>query len=567
MGPSLPPPFLDLAAKAAKSSNPLAKQCEIATMQFVRESGLFPVPKVHAWDTTFSNPAGAPYVLMAVVPGVNLADVRETERGRVEGLDYLGFTLFRKQDPRQISLSSHLSPNWMADKLATQISALKELYSTPKWVDLNGLINCATTHLASSGLRPDLDCVRISLLGRGSYNTVYKLQFSDGTQLAASVSKSPSEKFNPSAKQSEIATMKFVRESGLFPDVPVPKIHAWDTTFSNLAGAPYVLMDIVPGVNLADTRGPEPRGLRGLDYLGYEQQDKVVKALAVLQASLSRPLPSELTKIGSIALVDLQGKPQYNVGPFVTSRACLGGPFTSMQDVWRAKLEYEALYTVEQRASLDNSSPPEPACTPETFAELYQQLSSLIDHLRIPARYSRLVLHHPDLALRNVLFDPDTLKITGVIDWAGAQILPLVLTATYPDDLLSAYDRPFTHPDVPKNPYPDCWSCIPFDWTHPPPESYPAAFIGPDMPADFRPLVGALVRRVTLRARFAAYFDEEMRKRGYSDSSLATLFSDAQEYLRFNETLFRGWYGWMDHERWIKSSYERVQSSRKKGDI
>ncbi|KAJ8695901.1 hypothetical protein PTI98_005812 [Pleurotus ostreatus] len=465
----------------------------------------------------------------------------------------------------QTIISSPLLSAWMANDLTPQISALKQLYSTPKWLDLNGLIHCAVSHLSRS---QPLSCIDISLLGRGAYNTVYKLELSDGTRLAASVSKSEVRAFNPSAKQSEIATMKFVRESGLFPDVPVPKVHAWDTTFSNPAGAPYILMDIVPGVNLADARGPEPRGLKGLDYLGYEQQDKVVKALAILQASLSRPLPSELTKIGSIAPVDAQGKPQYSIGPFVTSRACLGGPFTSMQDVWRAKLEYEALYTVEQRASLDNCSPPEPACTPETFSELYQELSSLIDHFKIPAKYSRPVLHHPDLALRNVLVNPDTLKITGVIDWAGAQILPLVLTALYPDDLLSANDHPFTHPDVPKNPYPDFWRCIPYDWTHPPPESYPAAFIGPDMPADFRPLVGALVRRVTLRAQFAAYFDEEMTRRKYSDSSLATLFSDAQEYLKFNETLFRGWRGWMDLERWIKSSYEKMQiSPRKEGNI
>ena len=76
------------------------------------------------------------------------------------------------------------------------------------------------------------------------------------------------------------------------------------------------------------------------------------------------------------------------------------------------------------------------------FSEVYQELSSLINHSKIPDKYSRLVLYHPDLALRNVLFEPHTFKITGVIDWAGAQVLPLLLTAQYPDDLLPTYLQP-----------------------------------------------------------------------------------------------------------------------------
>lgn len=53
-------------------------------------------------------------------------------------------------------------------------------------------------------------------------------------------------------------------------------------------GTAYVLIDVVPGVNLADARDPARGGLE--DYLGYgDQLEAVTQALAVLQASLSKP--------------------------------------------------------------------------------------------------------------------------------------------------------------------------------------------------------------------------------------------------------------------------------------
>lgn len=127
----------------------------------------------------------------------------------------------------------------MAHDLTVQMSTLPR----KKWVNLQGLVDCATTHLSSAGSIPD--CHSISFLGWGSTNTVYRLVFSDGTQLAASVCNRDEEGFDAQEKQSELETMKFVLESGLYPDIPVPKVHAWDHTFDNLAGAPYVLMDVV----------------------------------------------------------------------------------------------------------------------------------------------------------------------------------------------------------------------------------------------------------------------------------------------------------------------------------
>lgn len=70
----------------------------------------------------------------------------------------------------------------------------------------------------------------------GNYNDVYKLVFAGG--IAASASRQFHERYNPQARLSEIATMQFVRASGLYPDIVVPQAHTWDVAFTNLVGAP-----------------------------------------------------------------------------------------------------------------------------------------------------------------------------------------------------------------------------------------------------------------------------------------------------------------------------------------
>ncbi|OAX35809.1 hypothetical protein K503DRAFT_343949 [Rhizopogon vinicolor AM-OR11-026] len=73
---------------------------------------------------------------------------------------------------------------------------------------------------------------------------------------------------------------------------------------------------------------------------------------------------------------------------------------------------------LSQTNSLDHEESPKFKCTPRKFSELFQLLSSLQSYLSLT--------HHPDIALRIVIFDPsDDTKIAGVIDWGGAQIVPL----------------------------------------------------------------------------------------------------------------------------------------------
>ncbi|KAG6864803.1 hypothetical protein C0993_008527 [Termitomyces sp. T159_Od127] len=383
----------------------------------------------------------------------------------------------------------------MSPELQEQISQLKK----NEWVDLKGLISCATTYIATSLGLPSLSCNTISFLGRGSYNTVYKLEFSDSSQLAASVPNHDEEDFNPEAKRSEIETMRFVRESGLYPNIPVPRIYAFETTFTNPACAPYVLMELVPG-----------RTLASLSKLSREQQLSYIKSITRLQASLSKPVP--FYRIGSIK--DCDGFGQRSVGPFMTMTKCFGGPYKSMEDLWRAQLEKQFLHVLQEWCNLEKDVFEyfcDPECTPQMFAELFQLLSSLIPHFQPPKSYLPLVLHHPDIAFRNVLFDESSmssgdLKITGLIDWGGAQILPLMFTAKYPDDLRTDGQYPFDKPGWDYSE--DCYT-VPCDWTSTGnPSQWPGVTLERKL-AEYSSDIHRVISKFYLRAYFNVCYAKE----------------------------------------------------------
>ncbi|KAG2357776.1 hypothetical protein BDR07DRAFT_1490299 [Suillus spraguei] len=203
------------------------------------------------------------------------------------------------------------------------------------------------------------------------------------------------------------------------------------------------------------------------------QQLAVTKALAVLQSTLSAPVLFD--KISSITLDDKGG---IILGPlFTIAQKNLGGPY---------KLETDELF----------KTLPESKCTPENFSELFQLLSSLIPHFIPPPSYVPLVLHHPNLALRNIFFNPiDDSKITGLIDWGGAQILPLMVTAKFPDDLHSTGWDPCEKPGIPCG----YWKAVPHDWTSFGDTSkWPSVFRGLNTQIDLTVRASAMIKRYYL---------------------------------------------------------------------
>ena len=200
-------------------------------------------------------------------------------------------------------------------------------------------------------------------------------------------------------------------------------------------------------------------------------------------------------------------------------------------------------------------------CTPQKFSELLQLLSSLIPHFVPLSPYLRLALHHPDLALRNVFFDPnDDTKIVGVIDWGGAQILPLMLTAKFPSELLSTGNDPCDRSGIPD----EDWKTVPHDWTSLGDTSkWPTGTKENGEPLDMTIRASAMVKQYYLRQHFGACFAQEIHDRyGDYNPARAMLFAHAPCYLKFHETLMGGWASWVHHAKWIRETYWRINAAK-----
>lgn len=474
-----------------------------------------------------------------------------------------------------------------------------ELHQLPKeaWVDLQGLIDCAASHLSRRAAAenpdapsPSMRCSSISYLGSGSYNHVYRLDFGDGTILAASVTKDKEKAFLAAAKLSEIATMKFVRDSGLYPDVRVPEVYAWDTTFTNPVGAPYVFMEFVPGVVINNTRvDPGNPCLLTFDAFPERKQLAIVKALSRLRAALSKPVP--FTKLGSIVFADAATNggaagtaDSFSIGPLMTinqttEEETLGGPYSSVQEMWHWLQEERILQVVQRWCTLESDNIHEPDSsvpvflTPRTFSELYRFLTALIPHFEIPKPYDTLVLHHPDFALRNIIFDEASLdsghpKVAGLIDWSGAQVLPLMLAAQFPPDLFSNDKTPFrrTHKNPPEVRWGASWGSVPYDWTCiGNPSEYPTTdetgFNRPANPnVDYKPALTVLVRRYYLRTYFSSSYAAQMHAiHGEKDLARTAVHAEAPYYLKFHEAMCSDLAGLGHMEDWIRETYWRLR--------
>lgn len=413
-------------------------------------------------------------------------------------------------------------------------------------------------------------------LGRGSHNSLYSLTFSDGTTCAASISNSPPAFFSATAKASEVATMRYIASSPLYSTIPIPRIFAADHTFSNPVHAPYILRSVVPGRNLSED---------GCFYrLPAESKQRVIAALARIQAALS--VPSEFTELGCIYHTPERG---FHVGPAIpppgadTSAFC--GPFRNLPEVWAARLDREALAAATTLTTLPSPHLPGPGDgTPALLGEMLQLLSGLAPLFTPPTALSHPVLHHSDLALRNVLFDPDTLEVTGVIDWEFAHITPLVLTGRFPNDLgwegnefarslgkmpgVAAgetwnhhyYDftslQGVSHASLPSPPA----SPVQGDYLSHPAQSTPSPPSPPlppppdaaTNPADVKRRAEMLVGLFYWRKYYASVLGRERWE-------CTRLCMDAVAYVKFNEVVMGGVERWVECKDWVREVYWRLE--------
>ncbi|KAI0264478.1 hypothetical protein BC834DRAFT_956818 [Gloeopeniophorella convolvens] len=294
----------------------------------------------------------------------------------------------------------------------------------------------------------------IDVVGKDPLSRTFSVAMQDGDHIIARVADSH---MPTCILESEIATMKFVRER---TSIPVPQVLAYNLDQSHPLGA-HMLLEKANGVRLDtifDTLPPASQEalvtqlahfMLELSHITFPAIGSI--ALAPATDSASVPLPS--TSTNSTAPTTPAPTPTPALGPlthpcfYVDGRHALTldrGPFPTARAYFLACAERERAAT---RALLTQGAPAGAeyqALLADTQALVERAVALLIELVRrcagldaADAELARCALDLHELGPKSVLVAPDDpTRIVAVVDWQSAAVRPLWRCARTPYWLL-----------------------------------------------------------------------------------------------------------------------------------
>lgn len=273
-------------------------------------------------------------------------------------------------------------------------------------LDLDKLMDRASTALKAK-------CTTARKLTRGASHEIFTLQFQETTTAPESLVQagfcciarftrghSNLNLYSESTKSlSEIATAKYLKH---FTEIPVPEIYYYDLDPDNYIGAPFVLMERMPGRHLYKLWG----------NLSLENKKSALSQIASVIAQLSSP---KFDHIGSLD--------EHGVGPLISP--CLDhpkGPFQSVNDYLLSFISAESTESPELKDLLSKT---------QEEIKGFLALNGHKAYLQPP-----FCLIHNDFDEQNMLFlespDGSGLRLSGLIDFEYAYTGPLHFLYEYP---------------------------------------------------------------------------------------------------------------------------------------
>ncbi len=243
---------------------------------------------------------------------------------------------------------------------------------------------------------------------------------------------------------SEVATLKFVRKN---TTIPVPRVIAFDSSANNELGFEWILMTKLPGVALTSLwESPE---------FVWESKVRLTKALAGYVKQLTSfkfPLignlyPSSRPEFERIAwlkhlssktrFVPLPDDPEFAIGPVTTIPFFYGdrlglrngrGAFGTSSSYLTALLHLHISSTTNQKiaASTNDECDEDDISEFEDAISAYESLLSVLPIFFPPeaSDAETFSLFHDDISSNNILVDPATHHITGIVDWECVSLQP-----------------------------------------------------------------------------------------------------------------------------------------------
>lgn len=317
----------------------------------------------------------------------------------------------------------------------------------PVWTtepDISVIKSLATHHLRH--VLPTADLI-VTFLAEGTFNRVYDVspdppyEFPEDESYVMRVSLP----VDPHLKtSSEAATLEYIRRH---TTIPVARVVAFDASADNELGFEWILMEKVPGAPLEQF----------WDEMSLEAKFQITKEMAGFIAQLeSLRFPA----IGNIYFKDekttgripVANDLDFELGEmvhmdfFLYNRIQISGPrgpFPNPASWMAALIETEI-------ASLNLLLPPDhPDFDPLVLAlDLCAERNTILNNcdqlLRLlplvfksrKSKREQYVLHHSDLNTGNILIDPMSFEITGVIDWELVSTYPLWVSRRHPKFML-----------------------------------------------------------------------------------------------------------------------------------
>ena len=278
---------------------------------------------------------------------------------------------------------------------------------------------------------------------------------------------------------SEVATLRYLSTR---TTIPVPHVIAYDASHENALGFEWILMTRLPGVPLKD--------LWSSPQLSWAERVQVIQTICGYIQQMQKYC---FDKMGSLYLSDqihhslqhphsrratfipLKADPQFSIGPVVAIPFFYGnriklpsdrGPFSVSSEWISSLLKLQIASTAHQKANLPPKDSEEDPGYDSDISELDGIIQAASELLPLVQKFiggtndnEEFVLYHNDLSINNILIDPITHRITGVVDWECVSLQP-TWKARRPPQLLYGpeidaefYERNFDGP-IPNVPPP-----------------------------------------------------------------------------------------------------------------
>lgn len=278
----------------------------------------------------------------------------------------------------------------------------------------------------------------VTFFSEGAFNKLYTIAIdgvnfgSDSPYTFVLRATSPMEPFYKTA--SEAATLSYILEH---TSIPVPRVIAHYPTAENELELEWILMERLPGVALAKV----------WSNIDLETKRRLTKQIAGFARQLL-DIQRRFTAIGNLYLwedidtldVGVRVVPtddkKYVLGPVVTPYMFAGGrKLRVSRDLGpysddAAYISALAATTIEDMKLLLSVDAHSYSDFDEDLAEEADDILQVLKELQtfsttiFPSPPSYFSLNHHDLSLANILVDPRTYNITGIVDWESVGTRP-----------------------------------------------------------------------------------------------------------------------------------------------